>query len=220
MGGWDAYNVTEDADLGLRLARFGYRTMTFDSMTGEEAPIRFVTWMKQRSRWMKGWMQTWCVHMRSPRRLWREAGPRGFLSLNVLVGGNVLTALACPILFIELAAHLASSALGNSPTGFLAGPLAPLHAAAILSGYLSTVAVGLMGLARRRQLRSSWILLLTPIYWMYLSIATWRALIQLYTEPYRWEKTEHGLTRQRHSRAVARVDAVIRTGQRPAQRHR
>jgi hypothetical protein len=60
VGGWDAYNVTEDADLGLRLARFGYRTTTFDSTTGEEAPIRFVTWMKQRSRWMKGWMRPYC----------------------------------------------------------------------------------------------------------------------------------------------------------------
>lgn len=201
VGGWDAYNVTEDADLGVRLARFGYRTMTFDSTTGEEAPIRFIRWMKQRSRWMKGWMQTWSVHMRSPRRLWREAGPRGFLSLNVLVGGNVLTALTCPIFFIELAAHLASSALGNASTGFLAGPLAPLHVAAILSGYVSTVTVGLMGLGRRRQLRSSWVLLLTPIYWLCLSIAAWRALVQLYTEPYRWEKTEHGLTRERQANA-------------------
>jgi len=224
VGGWDAYNVTEDADLGLRLARFGYRTTTFDSTTGEEAPIRFVTWMKQRSRWMKGWMQTWCVHMRSPRRLWREAGPRGFLSLNVLVGGNVLTALVCPIFFIELATHLASSALGNAPTGFLAGPLAPLHAATILSGYLSTVAVGLMGLARRRQLWSSWVLLLTPIYWLCLSIAAWRAFYQLFKEPYRWEKTEHGLTRLRRSSAPLGFDAVLQgerpPGQRPAQRQR
>ncbi|HEY4203530.1 MAG TPA: glycosyltransferase [Xanthobacteraceae bacterium] len=218
VGGWDAYNVTEDADLGLRLARFGYRTMTFASSTGEEAPIHFLTWMKQRSRWMKGWMQTWCVHMRSPRRLWREAGPRGFLSLNVLVGGNVLTALACPIFFIGLAAHLASIALGNAPTGFLAGPLAPLHAAAILSGYLSTVAIGLMGLARRRQLRSSWVLLMTPIYWMYLSIAAWRALIQLYTEPYRWEKTEHGLTRERQASAPPPMPSIIRAQRAPPRR--
>lgn len=218
VGGWDAYNVTEDADLGVRLARFGYRTMTFDSATDEEAPIRFIRWMKQRSRWMKGWMQTWSVHMRSPRRLWREAGPRGFLSLNVLVGGNVLTALTCPILFIELAAHLASSALGSASTGFLAGPLAPLHVAAILSGYLSTVAVGLMGLARRRELRSSWVLLLTPIYWLCLSIAAWRALVQFYREPYRWEKTEHGLTRERQASTPPPITAIVRARQQPLQR--
>ena len=78
VGGWDAWNVTEDADLGFRLARFGYRSVTFDSTTDEEAPIRFKAWLGQRSRWMKGWMQTWGVHMREPRRLWREAGPRGF----------------------------------------------------------------------------------------------------------------------------------------------
>jgi hypothetical protein len=151
--------------------------------------------------------------MRSPRRLWREAGPRGFLSLNVLVGGNVLTALVCPIFFIELATHLASSALGNAPTGFLAGPLAPLHAATILSGYLSTVAVGLMGLARRRQLWSSWVLLLTPIYWLCLSIAAWRALYQLFAEPYRWEKTEHGLTRERQASAPSPLASIIQARQ-------
>ncbi|HXO72110.1 MAG TPA: glycosyltransferase family 2 protein, partial [Bradyrhizobium sp.] len=98
VGGWDAWNVTEDADLGFRLARFGYRSVTFDSTTSEEAPIRFKAWLGQRSRWMKGWMLTWRVHMREPRRLWREARPRGFFTLNIIVGGNILTALAYPVL--------------------------------------------------------------------------------------------------------------------------
>ena len=79
VGGWDAYNVTEDADLGFRLARFGYRSTTFASTTFEEAPARFGGWLRQRSRWMKGWMQTWSVHMRRPWRLWRDAGAKGFL---------------------------------------------------------------------------------------------------------------------------------------------
>ena len=127
VGGWDAWNVTEDADLGFRLARFGYRSVTFDSTTNEEAPIRFRAWLGQRSRWMKGWMQTWGVHMREPRRLRRQAGPRGFLTLNIIVGGNVLTALAYPILLIELAAYLVTTGAGIMPGGFFAGSLAPLQ---------------------------------------------------------------------------------------------
>ena len=193
IGGWDAYNVTEDADLGFRLARFGYRTVTIASHTGEEAPVRFGAWLRQRSRWMKGWMQTWSVHMRSPRRLWRESGLRGVLSLNLLVGGNVLTALACPFLFVQFAAYLASSMFAEAPVGFLAGPLAPLHVVAIASGYVSTAVVGVIGLRRQGRLRQGWILLLTPLYWLCLSLAAWRALIQLFREPYRWEKTEHGI---------------------------
>jgi glycosyltransferase XagB len=199
VGGWDAWNVTEDADLGVRLARFGYRSVTFDSTTEEEAPATFKAWLGQRSRWMKGWMQTWLVHMRNPRRLWREAGPRGLLTLNILVGGNVLTALACPVLVIELAACLLNAGTGILPGWFFTGPLAPLHFATIAAGFLSTVIVGLMGLARRGRLRIGWILLTTPLYWACLSLAAWRALRELWRDPYHWEKTEHGLGQSRPS---------------------
>ena len=93
VGAWDPYNVTEDADLGMRLARFGYRTAVIASTTYEEAPARFGPWLRQRTRWFKGWMQTWLVHMRSPLRLARELGLPGFAVFQLLVGGTVLAAL-------------------------------------------------------------------------------------------------------------------------------
>ncbi len=204
VGGWDAYNVTEDADLGFRLARFGYRAMPFASTTFEEAPARFGGWLRQRTRWMKGWMQTWGVHMRSPRRLWREAGIGGLVSLNLLVGGNVLTALAVPVLLLELTLYVAIHAATDAPPPFFTGPLMKLHVAVILSGYMATVVVGLMGLARRDQLRHGWVLVLTPLHWVLLSAAAWRALYQLLTDPYRWEKTEHGVTARRPAAAPPR----------------
>jgi cellulose synthase/poly-beta-1,6-N-acetylglucosamine synthase-like glycosyltransferase len=208
VGGWDAWNVTEDADLGFRLARFGYRSVTFDSTTNEEAPIRFKAWLGQRSRWMKGWIQTWGVHMREPRQLWRQAGPRGFFTLNIVVGGNVLTALAYPILVFEFAAYLLPLGAGVMPGWFFTGSLAPLHIATVAAGFLSTVAIGLMGLARRDRLRTGWVLALTPFYWGCLSIAAWRGLWQLWRDPYRWEKTEHGLTPSRPSTASPRAQAT------------
>jgi cellulose synthase/poly-beta-1,6-N-acetylglucosamine synthase-like glycosyltransferase len=208
VGGWDAWNVTEDADLGLRLARFGYRSVTFDSTTNEEAPIRFKAWLGQRSRWMKGWMQTWGVHMREPRRLWRQAGPRGFLTLNIIVGGNVLTALAYPVLAIELAAYLLTNIAGSTSGWFFSSSLAPLHIATITAGFASTVLIGLMGLARRGRLRGGWVLALAPVYWACLSIAAWRALWQLWRDPYRWEKTEHGLTRSHTSTRTTSAQAM------------
>jgi cellulose synthase/poly-beta-1,6-N-acetylglucosamine synthase-like glycosyltransferase len=208
VGGWDAWNVTEDADLGFRLARFGYRSVTFDSTTNEEAPIQFKAWLKQRSRWMKGWMQTWGVHMRQPRRLWRQAGPRGFFTLNIIVGGNVLTALAYPILVVEFAAYLMTNVTASAPGWFVTGSLAPLHIATIVAGFASTVLIGLMGLSRRGRLRSGWVLAATPFYWACLSIAAWRALWQLWRDPYRWEKTEHGLTQTRPSMATTREQTM------------
>ena len=202
VGGWDAWNVTEDADLGFRLARFGYRSVTFDSTTDEEAPIRFKAWLGQRSRWMKGWMQTWGVHMREPRRLWREAGPRGFLTLNIIVGGNVLTALAYPVLVSELLLYCIVK--GGAISWFFTDPLGLLHLATITAGFLSTVLIGLMGLARRGRLLSGWVLAATPFYWGCLSIAAWRALWQLWRDPYRWEKTEHGVSQNPPSAATRR----------------
>jgi cellulose synthase/poly-beta-1,6-N-acetylglucosamine synthase-like glycosyltransferase len=219
VGGWDAYNVTEDADLGFRLARFGYRSTTFASTTFEEAPARFGGWLRQRSRWMKGWMQTWSVHMRRPWRLWRDAGAEGFFTLNAVVGGNVLTALTFPILAVDIAFEMLARS-GGMTGWFAASPVAPLYLTTIIAGFVSTIVVGLMGLARRGQLRQGWILALTPVYWVCLSIAAWRALYQLLTEPYRWEKTEHGLSPQIRSNAASQTSASRAMATRPRQRYR
>ena len=132
--------------------------------------------------------------MRQPGRLWRDAGPKGFFTLNTLVGGNVLTALTYPILAATLAVDLLAQF--GMMRWLAASPVTPLHLVTIAAGFASTIAIGLKGLARRGQLQHGWILLLTPLYWGCLSIAAWRALIQLLIDPYRWEKTEHGLSRR------------------------
>jgi hypothetical protein len=219
VGAWDAYNVTEDADLGFRLARFGYRSSTFASTTFEEAPARFGGWLRQRSRWMKGWMQTWSVHMRRPRRLWKDAGAKGFFTLNAIIGGNVLTALTFPILVVDMTLRLLADA-GAISGGFATGAVTPLHLTTIAAGFVSTIVVGLMGLARRGQLHQGWILALTPIYWACLSIAAWRALYQLLSEPYKWEKTEHGLSPQIRSAAASRMLVPRDTAAQRWQRYR
>src|SRR5215831_2211538 len=90
IGGWDPYNVTEDADLGMRLSRFGYRSDVIGSTTYEEAPADCRAWLRQRARWFKGWMQTWLVHMRQPVTLFRAVGACGFLTFQLVVGGNAI----------------------------------------------------------------------------------------------------------------------------------
>ena len=194
-GGWDAFNVTEDADLGLRLARFGYRSATIASSTPEEAPITFGVWLRQRSRWMKGFMQTWRVHMRHPRQLWREAGAGGVIAVNLVIGGQVLSALAFPIFPAALIAYLAGRIAPSWTVAFPDGVLSPLNLATLVAGYAATAIIGLRALARQGEVSRGWILLLTPLYWGCLSLAAWRAVWQLWRDPYRWEKTEHGLGR-------------------------
>lgn len=186
VGAWDAYNVTEDADLGMRLARFGYTTQVIPSTTYEEAPGHLGPWLKQRTRWFKGWIQTWLVHMRRPVSLLRELGLGNFIAFQLIVGGAVLAALVHGAFVLALAFAAATGHLTGFPE---------LHASALMAGYLVSAALGLMGLARRGLLRDGWIVILIPIYWVLLSLAAWRALYQFATDPHRWEKTEHGLAR-------------------------
>lgn len=195
IGGWDPHNVTEDADLGMRLARFGYLSGVIDSTTYEEAPARLGAWLSQRTRWCKGWLQTWLVHMRYPLTTLRELGFSGFATFQLLVGGTVLAALVHPFF---LALVLTDATLGNLfvESETIGHALRQgLAITTLLSGYIGSAVLAFVGLARRRLLGSSWVLLLMPLYWVLLSFAAWRGAIQLVIAPHLWEKTEHGLAR-------------------------
>lgn len=225
IGAWDAYNVTEDADLGMRLVRFGYRADMIDSTTYEEAPADAGPWLRQRTRWFKGWMQTWLVHMREPLRLLRDLGVPGFLGFQLMVGGNALAALVHPLFMAGLIYTLASgSDILNGDTAVVA-LLGAVYGAAAVIGYLSSAFLGWLGLKRRSLGATAWVLLLTPVYWLMLSYAAWRALLQLFFAPYRWEKTAHGLARTSHraariTRALLHlereIDGLKKRGELPA----
>ena len=202
-GAWDPFNVTEDADLGMRLARFGYLTTIIQSTTYEEAPVRFGPWLRQRTRWFKGWMQTWLVHMRSPRRLAGELGMTGFAVFQLVVGGTVLAALVHAL----FAAHLAFSFATAPPDDATARSVLVAYGVMLLSGYAISAVLAFVGLWRRNLLSCAWALLLMPLYWLLLSLAAWRALFQLLRDPYRWEKTEHGLARTSRLQSAFRDSA-------------
>jgi cellulose synthase/poly-beta-1,6-N-acetylglucosamine synthase-like glycosyltransferase len=192
--GWDPYNVTEDADLGIRLARVGLRVRTLDSTTFEEATNSFGNWLRQRSRWLKGYMQTWLVHMRSPLALLRHAGVSGFLGFQLFIGGTFLCALATPFLWIVF---ISSRFMGvewfGTPTSALAThlSLASLFVGNSLFAYLA-----MLGPCRRGWLELSPYGLTAPLYWLLISCASGRALWQLCTRPWHWDKTVHGLSRK------------------------
>ena len=202
-GGWDPYNVTEDADLGMRRARFGYRADVINSTTYEEAPARFGPWLRQRTRWFKGWMQTWLVHMREPARLLRELGLPGFLTFQLIVGGNALAALVHPLFMAALVYSIANGAPPWSGNSAAVAVLAEVYGTSVVIGYLTSAFLGWLGLLRRGLSSMAWILLLTPVHWLLLSLAARRALYQLLFAPYAWEKTEHGLAKS--SRCAANM---------------
>jgi cellulose synthase/poly-beta-1,6-N-acetylglucosamine synthase-like glycosyltransferase len=208
-GGWDPYNVTEDADLGIRLHRLGYRTAVLDSTTLEEANSDFVNWAKQRSRWYKGYLQTWLVHTRRPRLLWSQLGPAGTARFSLFVAGTPLLALINPLFWTLTALWFTAQ-----PAFVTAMLPAPVYYASLLcwlgGNFLFAYAFIVTALEMDRPelvLAAA----LSPLYWVMMSIAAIKAAIQLVTDPFYWEKTQHGLdalaTRRRAQRKAPDVAA-------------
>jgi len=190
VGGWDAFNVTEDADLGIRLARAGFQIGTLTCPTFEDAPIDPDVWLKQRTRWFKGWLQTWLVHMRHPIRLSRELGAKGTLVFHLVVTGMVLSAFVHPILLYFVVLRL-GDVFNNGLVASIADTLFVLDLATILFGYVAfgTLAWRTLPIRGQKGLRRA--LWGIPVLWILLSAAAWRALWHLIRRPHHWEKTPH-----------------------------
>ena len=187
-GAWDPFNVTEDADLGIRLARLGHRVSMLDSTTLEEAPSRFGPWYRQRTRWMKGYMQSLLVHTREPTKLVRKLGLGGCAVVNLFLGGAVWSALVNPVLWVMFAISLLARAIDPSALDFLAR----LSGLAVLAGNGLLAALSFATEEPRQRLRCIPFALSYPLYWLLISGAAYRALWQLCRDPFRWEKTPHG----------------------------
>lgn len=195
-GAWDPWNVTEDADLGIRLARFGLETCVIGSTTSEEAPFRFGAWLRQRTRWLKGWMQTAIVHTRHPVTAMRDTGVLRALAIVTVMGGIILSALVHPLFTAILIAGAIEGAPLGVPETFIGHGLWWVALGNLAAGYASSMALALLVLVRRRSWRLIPHVLLVPLYWQLISLAAYRALWQLFREPHLWEKTEHGLGRR------------------------
>lgn len=193
-GGWDPFNVTEDADLGYRLSRLGHGTDTFSSRTYEEANSQVWNWMKQRRRWLKGFLHTWLVLMRHPLALLRETGPAGFWVIQSMTLGVFASALLHPFLL----AHALWFFLSGEARMQLAMPLhgvaIGLNGAILILGYAAAMLCavrGLRGLGRRRWFGT---IATMPLYWFLMTPAAWLALWDFLVRPHHWHKTEHGLS--------------------------
>ncbi len=192
LGAWDPYNVTEDADLGVRLYKAGYSTAVMDSTTYEEANSQFFNWINQRSRWVKGYIQSYLVHMRHPVALWRALGPKAFLSFQLIVGGTFFGFLINPVfwllttLWFTLHLHFIEVVF---PTAIFY-----IASLGLYLGNFSFTYINVAGCLRRRYYHLVKYALLSPIYWGMMSIAAWKGFLQLFYKPFYWEKTKHGLT--------------------------
>ncbi|MEM8555306.1 MAG: glycosyltransferase [Pseudomonadota bacterium] len=205
LGAWDAHNVTEDADLGVRIARRGYRTELLDTTTREEANCRPWPWVKQRSRWLKGYAMTYAVHMRDPVALWRDLGPWQFFGFQVLFLGSLTQVALAPVLWSLWALFLTDlHPLAHAmPTGLLWG-LAGLF---VLSELVTT------GLALRalqitgRLSYGAWALTMAP-YFAMATLAVYKAFGEMLHRPFFWDKTQHGRFTEPTTRELSFAEVI------------
>ncbi len=189
LGAWDAHNVTEDAELGLRLARAGYQTEIVDTTTFEEANAALFPWIRQRSRWLKGYLITWGVAMRRPGMLWRDLGPWRFVGLQVQMFGGVLGFLTAPLLWTFMLKpfgvwHPLDTVL--SPLGY------GILAVVMITGLVGSIAISIYA-CRAKHLRH--LRPITPLvepYYLFGTIAAWIGVFELIARPFFWAKTAHG----------------------------
>jgi cellulose synthase/poly-beta-1,6-N-acetylglucosamine synthase-like glycosyltransferase len=199
LGAWDAFNVAKDADLGVRIARGGLDTAVIDSTTWEEANSRVGNWIRQRSRWVKGYMQVWLVAMRRPVRLLRALGPWRAFCFHVAVGGVPFVLLLNPV-YWALTLLYALTAWGLVPQLFPT-PVFVISILTALIGNLVFIYLSIYGLIKRERYGLVPLMFLSPLYWVLQSIAAWKALYQLFANPHYWEKTTHNLIHKRNGGA-------------------
>jgi cellulose synthase/poly-beta-1,6-N-acetylglucosamine synthase-like glycosyltransferase len=190
LGGWDAHNVTEDADLGMRLARHGYRTELIGTVTGEEANCRVIPWIKQRSRWLKGYMMTYAVHMRSPRLLLRQLGWWKFLGFQVFFLTTLSQFLLAPLLLSFWALPLG---LNHPVLDVLPAEAGRWIGWAFLWSEAALLVGGWIGLKLSGQRMSAAWVLMQHLYFPLATLAAYKAFWEMLVKPFYWDKTQHGL---------------------------
>ncbi|MCL5432536.1 MAG: glycosyltransferase [Patescibacteria group bacterium] len=194
LGGWDSFNVTEDCDLGMRLVKHGYRTAIIDSLTLEEANSGIKNWFGQRTRWIKGYMQTYLLHMRRPQdfiRSWKEPH---VITFQLIVGGKVMSMFINPLMWgITIVYFLFRSQIGLFIESFFPTPILYMGVLSLLLGNFLYLYYYMVGCAKHGHHELVKYAFLVPFYWLAMSMAAWAALYKLLMNPHYWSKTNHGL---------------------------
>ena len=193
LKGWDPFNVTEDCDLGMRIVKAGYHTVIFNSDTMEEATSVFWNWMRQRSRWIKGYMQTYLVHMRRPHEFAGDLRNPHILTFQLVVGGKVLSLFINPLLWTMTITYFAFRPVAGAFIETLfPGPILYIAVFSLVIGNFLYMYYYMIGCLKRGQGDLVKYVFLVPFYWLMMSIASWKAFHQLIFKPHYWEKTTHG----------------------------
>lgn len=194
MLAWDPYNMTEDADLGLRISQLGYRTKMLPPHTLEEAPVEFINWIKQRTRWNKGHMQTLLVHNRHPFKLIKKIGLKNYLSFNFLIMGGIAMSLSyITYSIIMLLSYIFDTKLEHAVFTEFMRLFGEVN---LIMGTVVVVIMIFIASLKAKLYDLSHYSFASPFYWLFIGMACYRALFQLIFQPFKWEKTQHGVSKK------------------------
>jgi len=199
LHGWDSFNVTEDCDLGTRLFKAGFKTGILDSVTLEEANSQILSWIKQRSRWIKGYLQTYLVHMRNPIDFYKKHGIHSLI-FQLTVGARMVFVLVNPILWTATFLYFAANRqVGSFIESLYPTPIFYIAVTSLVFGNFLYLYNFMIAVAKRGNWENMKYIFLMPLYWLMASVAAGVALYQLVSKPHYWEKTEHGLQKKSKS---------------------
>ena len=180
LGGWDAFNVTEDADLGLRIYQHGYYTeLLDDNFTLEEAPISLNSWTIQRSRWIKGHILSSLVHLRHSSKL----NFKEILGLYLVLFMPNISYILLPI-YLLLCFY-----------NFETNQLDLFWQCNLLLGIVLPIVYSIFIIYTQKLHNAKSAILTAPFYYFLLPIAGIRACWQIFKSPFHWDKTEHGVSK-------------------------
>jgi cellulose synthase/poly-beta-1,6-N-acetylglucosamine synthase-like glycosyltransferase len=206
LKGWDAFNVTEDCDLGIRLVKHGYRTAIINSVTLEEANSSMWNWFRQRTRWIKGYMQTYMVHMRRPDDFLHIKKKSHIITFQLIVGGKILSMFINPMMWAITISYFALRAtVGKAIESFYPPPVLYMGAFSLIFGNFLYLYYYMIGCAKRGQDDIIKYVFLVPFYWLGMSVAAWVASTQFLIRPHHWAKTKHGLHLQQGQSETEKV---------------
>lgn len=198
LNGWDAFNVTEDADLGIRLVKNGKRTAIIDSTTYEEANSSLPNWFNQRTRWIKGYIQTYFVHSRDLKGFKFTFREPHLLTFQLVIGGKIFSMLVNPLMWaLTVSYFIFRASIGDIVESFFPAPVLYIAFFSLVFGNFLYLYYYMIGAAKRNQWEIIPYILFTPFYWLCMSISAFRAVWEFVLKPFYWSKTRHGLHLQK-----------------------
>ena len=150
-------------------------------------------WFWQRTRWIKGYLQTYLVHMRKPGEFLGGGKKSHLITFQSIIGGKIALMYINPIMwFLTICYFILRNQIGSRFGTFFPTPVLYMGLFSLLIGNFLYLYYYMIGCAKREYWSLVNFVFLIPLYWLALSAAAYVAFYNLIRQPHYWAKTSHG----------------------------